>query len=275
MPDYEQLLESAHQNLVVLQNKLGDLNKLHQDIEELLKQPEILDKKFKEFVISNESLGGTVNKYLDDNNALFTTKISELSTQINEFRTEITRLVNTDFTKLFKDLQKIFIDQTRKDLESELTKFDAKSKELQTKINELKKEIDRLEKIDLEKHFDKLQKTLSEIFGAINSINLTLTSITQSLNIIVQTLGSIQATIGTSHKETQQFLITFSEATAKHLTEQDIEAKGNIEITERSIKSVIEQNGLLKKEIRTNRLIQFLGFGVILIILIYLVLKHL
>lgn len=151
--------------------------------------------------------------------------------------------------------------------------FTEKLSELSTKVKEFEKEIDRLEKIDLEKHFAKLQKTLSEIFGAINAINLTLTGIVQTLTGTVQTLGNIQTTLDTNHKEAKQFLNNFSEATEKHLTEQDKQAAKNVELLEGKIKSLSEQNDLLKKEIKTNRVIQLAGLTIIIAALIYIAIK--
>jgi ABC-type transporter Mla subunit MlaD len=281
MPDYEEIIKQSQANVKSLSDKLKDLDKLHQEIKALKEAaegiPETFNKKFQELVKLSEdytnTLGAANKNYLDGNNTLFTTKLSELSTKIKEFEKEITRLVNTDFTKLFKDLQKVFIDQTRADLAIELKRFEEKSKDLQTKIDELKKQIERLEKIDLEKHFDKLQKTLAEIFGAINAINLTLTNIIQTLTGIVQSLGTIQTTLDTNHKEAKQLLNTFSEATEKHLTDQDKQATKNVELLESKIKAVSEQNDLLWKEVKMNRIIQIIGLTIILIILIYVAVK--
>lgn len=254
MPDYEEIIKQSQANVKSLSEKLKDLDNLYQEIKALKEAaegiPKIFNDKFEELVKLSEdytnTLGATTKKYLDGNNTLFTTKLSEFSTKIKEFEKEITRLVSTDFTKLFKDLQKVFIDQTRDDLAKELKRFEEKSQDLQTKIGELEIQVERLEKINLEKHFDKLQKTLSEIFGAINSINLSLTSVTQNLNNIVQTLGAIQTSIDLNHRDTKQFINTFSETTAKHLTEQDIEAKKNVESLKGDIKLLIDDNAVLK-----------------------------
>jgi len=277
MPNYEEVIQQSQANIKSLSEKLKDLDKLHQDIKELIKQPEIFDAKYQQIVKLSEdytnTIGASTKKYLDGNNTLFTSKLNELSDKTKDLQKEISRLVNTDFTKLFQDLQKSFIDQTRKDLATELKKFEDKSTDLQTKIDELRKQVERLENIDLETHFDKLQKTLSEIFGAINAINLTLTAITQMLNNIVQSLGAIQNAIDTNHKETKQIISSFSDATAKHLSEQDSEAKRNTELLENKIKSLAEQNDLLKKEVKTNRIIQIVGLTIILIILIYVAVK--
>lgn len=281
MPDYEEIIKQSQANVKSLSEKLRDLDNLHQEIKALKEAaeeiPEIFNNKFQELVKLSEgytnTLGAATKSYLDGNNTLFTTKLSELSTKIKEFEKEITRLVNTDFTKLFKDLQKVFIDQTRADLATELKRFEEKSKDLQTKIDELKKQIERLEKIDLEKHFDRLQKTLSEIFGAINAINLTLTNIVQTLTGIVQSLGTIQTTLDTNHKEAKQLLTSFSETTEKHLTNQDNQATKNVELLESKLKSVSEQYELLRKEVKTNKIIQIVGLTIIVLILIYVVFK--
>ena len=271
MPDYEEIIKLSQANVKSLSDKLKDLEKLHQEIKALKEAaegiPEIFNKNFQELVKLSEdytnTLGSATKNYLDGNNTLFTTKLSELSTKLKEFEKEITRLVNTDFTKLFKDLQKVFIDQTRADLEKELKRFEDKSKDLQNKINELRKQVERIESIDLVFHFDKLQKTLAEIFGAINAINLTLTNIIQTLTGIVQSLGSIQNSIDTNHK-----------TTSKQLDELSIEGKNNTTLIENKIKGLADQNEILKKEIKTNKLIQFIGLGLTLIILIYLIYKR-
>ena len=277
MATLDEIIQQSEDNVKSLSAKLKDLDKLHQDIKELIKQPEIFDTKYQQIVKLSEeytnTLGAATKKYLDGNNNLFTANLNELSNKTKDLQKEISRLVNTDFTKLFQDLQKSFIDQTRTDLAIELKKFDDKSTDLQTKIDELRKQVERLERIDLEKHFDKLQKTLSEIFGAINAINLTLTNIVQTLTGIVQTLGNIQTTLDTNHKEAKQLLNSFSESTEKHLNDIDKQASKNVELLETKIKSLSEQNELLKKEVKTNRIIQMIGFVIVISILIYLIVK--
>jgi chromosome segregation ATPase len=240
MPNYEEVIQQSQENIKSLSEKLKDLDKLHQDIKELIKQPEIFDTKYQQIVKLSEeytnTLGAATKKYLDGNNTLFKANLNELSNKTKDLQKEISRLVNTDFTKLFQDLQKSFIDQTRKDLAIELKKFDDKSTDLQAKIDDLRKQVERLERIDLEKHFDKLQKTLSEIFGAINAINLTLTNIVQTLTGIVQTLGNIQTTLDTNHKEAKQLINNFSESTEKHLNDIDKQATKNVYLPPNNMK---------------------------------------
>lgn len=260
MPNYDEIIEQSQANVNSLSEKLKELDNLHQDIKELIKQPEVFDLKYQQILKLSEdyttSLGASTKMYLDGSNILFISKLNELSEKIVEFEMGISQLLNTDFTLLFKDLQVAFIDQTRKDIEVELRRFDEKSKDLQIKINALKIQVERLESVDLEKHFDKLQKTLSDIFNAINAINLTMTTITQSLSGIVQLLGDIKNSIGTNHKETHQLISTFKEETSHHLACQDNETKKNLEFLETKIKSLSEQNDGLLTKIRTNRIIR-------------------
>ena len=280
MPNYDEVIQQSQANVKSLSEKLKDLDKLYQDIIFLRDYskgiPNIFNTKFDEIVKLSTNytnvLGGATKTYLDGNNTLFTAKLSELSNKLKDFDKEVSRLINTDFNVLFKDLQKIFIDQTRKDLEIQLKRFEEKAKDLQTKNEALGKQVERLTKVDLEKGFDKLQKTLSDIFGSINSINQTLTVVTQTLNGIIQALGIIQTSIDANHKEIKQNINIFSESTAKHLTNQDQEAKSNYQLLETKINSILEQNDLLQKEIKTNRIIQIVGFTLTVIILIYIAL---
>jgi len=281
MPNYDEIIKQSQANVKSLSEKLNDLDKLYLEIKALKESaegiPAVFNNKFQEVVKLSESytntLGVSTKTYLDGNNTIFTTKLNELSTKIKEFDTEVKRLLNTDFTKLFKDLQKIFIDQTRDDLAKELKRFEEKAINLQTKIDDLKTQTERLEKVDLDKHFDKLQKTLSEIFGAVNAINSTLTNFIQTLTGIVQTLGTIQTSLDTNHKETKQTLKNLGEVSEKHLAEQDKQVSKNFELLEGKLKSVSEQNELLKKEVKTNRIIQIVGLTITLIVLIYLAVK--
>jgi len=278
MPNYEEIIQQSQANVKALSVKLKELDKLHEDINKLIQQPEIFEAIYQQIVKLSEdytnSLGASVKKYLDGNNSMFTEKLKEFSNRNSELQKEITRLINADFNKLFHDLQKAFIDQTRKDLAEELKKFDNKSQDLQKKIDELKQQVDRLERIDIDKHFDKLQKTLSDIFGAINGISITLTALTQTLAGIVQTLGAIQNTVDNNHREVKHVIGSFSEATSKHLRNQDNEAKRNVELLESKIKSLSDQNDLLKKEIKANRIILVVGLTINLIFLIYVAVKH-
>lgn len=281
MPNYDELIKQSQVNVNSLSEKLKELDYLYQDIIGLKAEvegiPEFFKDKFLEIIILSEqytnNLGIATKDYLDGNNTLFTLRLNELSILSEEFKIEINRLIKTDFYKLFEDLQNIFIEKSRKDLAIELDRLEEKSKNIQVKIDYLDQIIKRLEAIDLEKHFDKLQKTLSEIFGAINTINLTLLEIIQKLPGILQLLGTIQTNIDTNHNQTKQLLSSYNQIIKGHLIDQDNQATKNFELLERKINSVIDQNILIRKEGKSSRIIQIIGFTVIILILLYVAIK--
>lgn len=282
MPSLEELVFTAQIVVTELNKKLLQIEEIHQDIKRLRDSsssiPEQFNKKFKEIVdlTSNytNSLGGVTKTYLDGNNTLLTSKINELSNKIKEIEKEISRLVNIDFNKLFADLQKKIIDQTKAELAIELNKFDEKSKDLQNKINDLRKQVDRIESVDLVYHFDKLQKTLSDIFGAINAINLTLTGLTTSLNSVIQLLGQIQKTVEDKFKESNKLINNFNTETNSHLNQQDKKNNIEFEILKKEVATLSEQNINLKKEIKTNRIIQIVGLVITISLIIFFIIKH-
>ena len=57
------------------------------------------------------------------------------------------------------------------------------------------------------------------------------------------------------------------------VTDIEKQAIKNVELVESKIKSLSEQNELLKKAVKTNRIIQIVGFVIAISILIYLIVK--
>jgi len=310
MPDYDEILKKSELNVTALSKKLKELDRLYETIETILDSPKEFDVKLKEITKFSEDytslISDVTEKYINVSNALFIERLQELQLKIDKLKFELDRLEKTDFDVLFQNLQNSFIEKTRKDLEVELAKIDAKSVNLQQKIDELSTQIERIEKIDLEKHFDKLQKTLSDIFGAINSIYIPLTSLTQQIVGITQSLSNIQTTIDSNHvtakenlklfsesiserllvqdaiakknaesiesnhAETKETLKKINESISEKLLAQDANAKKNAEILEERMANLLENNNELKKEIRTNRIIQIVGISIILLLVLYL-----
>jgi len=194
----------------------------------------------------------------------------EIVTIITQLENQVVRLADTDYISLFGELQKIFIKNTSADLEIELKKFDEKSLNIQSKIDSLQKEVDRLDGIDLEKHFDNHQKKLSDIFGAVNSINLTLINITQSLSGIYQSLNSIESTINLNFNEINQQIISNSKIILIQLTQQNENSKKNVELFDNEISLLSKQNELLKRELKTNKIIQIIGFITVVFTIIFI-----
>lgn len=277
MPNYDELIKQSQKNVESLAQKLNDIDKLYNEITEIKESakgiPVLFEKKFQQIVSLSEeytkTLGISTKTYLDGNNTMIVDNLNGLKTLIDSFETEVVRLIETDFTSLFDDLQKAFIHKTKADIEIELKKFDEKVGSFQSAIDSLKKEVERLNGIDLEKLFDKHQKTLADIFGAINSINLTLTNITQGLSGIAQSISYIEASITSNFKETNQQIASFDKRISDQLEQQSETRKNTIKLFEEKISSLSNQNELLKKEINTNRIIQIIGFILVVIAIIY------
>lgn len=162
MPTLDEIIVKSETNVTSLSDKIKGLDKLHQHIESLTQQPEILAKQVQEIIASSKDysvdLKSIATNYLDGSYNLFEAKLNELNDRIVALRTETDRLLNTDFHVLFAGLQKEMIGQTRKDLEAELKKIDEKTTDFQSKIDQFKKEINRLIDTDFTVLFRELQK---------------------------------------------------------------------------------------------------------------------
>lgn len=166
MPNYEEIIQQSQKNVIALSEKIDELDKFHEDIKMLIKQPEIFEMKFQEIIMLTEDytnlLGKTTKTYLDGNNSLFSDNLKELSDKTNELQGEIGRLVGTDLEAQFQTLQLNFLEQTREDFSERLNEINHKSEDLQLKINEFRDQITRLENTDLERQFQSLQQIFLE-----------------------------------------------------------------------------------------------------------------
>jgi uncharacterized protein YukE len=259
----EEILRESQENVKKLNEKLKDIESLHNEIKESvslsLKNPIL----FKELA---EKLNESAELYLTGSNTIFDEKISEISNKISELGSEITRLVEVDFNALFKDLETKFLENSKEELSKELKKIDDKSNNIQTKIDDFGKEINRLSKIDLEEHFNKHQSKLSEVFISVNGINGVITSISQNLNKIIQNFGEVEQTLTKNQKETTKKLDDLSEVQIK--SQKELLEK--IKESDTKLNAVISQNDLLRKELDFNKKISFV---IILLVLIAIIIK--
>lgn len=261
----EEILRESQENVKKLNEKLKDIESLHNEIKESvslsLKNPVL----FKELA---EKLNNSAELYLTGNNTIFDQKIVEISSKINELGSEITRLVEVDFNVLFKDLETKFLENSKVEIGKELKKFEEKANNLQSKIDDLNKEINRLSKIDLDEHFNKHQNKLSEVFISINGINGILTTISQNINKIIQNFDDIEQTLSKNQKEISKGLDLVNENQEK--TKKELQSK--LEETDTKLNSIISQNELIKKELNFNKK---LNFTMVLLIVITLIISFL
>jgi uncharacterized protein YukE len=257
----EEILRESQENVKKLNDKLKDIESLHNEIKESvslsLKNPIL----FKELA---EKLNGSAELYLTGNNTIFDQKISEISNKTSELGSEINRLIEVDFNTLFKDLETKFLENSKEEINKELKKIDAKVNFFQTKINDLEHVIVKLAAIDLEEHFNRHQSKLSEVFISVNGINGVLSTISQNINKIIQNFGDIEQIISKNQKEINKNLeniIENQEKTTKELLNKIMES-------DTKLVSLMSQNETIKKELDFNKK---LGFAIILLVIITII----
>jgi hypothetical protein len=259
----EEILRESQENVKKLNEKLKDIESLHNEIKESvslsLKNPIL----FKELA---GKLNDTAELYLTGNNTMFDQKIVEISNKINELGSEITRLVEVDFNALFKDLEAKFLENSKVEIAKELKRFDEKAAIFQKKIDDLGEEITRLSKIDLEEHFNKHQNKLSEVFISINGINGILTNISQNINKIIQNFGDIEQTLSKNQKEINKGFDVVKENQEK--TTNDLLNK--LKESDTKLDAIVSQNKILKKELDfSNKL----NITIIVLVIVSIILK--
>ena len=244
----EEILRESQENVKKLNEKLKDIESLHNEIKESvslsLKNPILFKELAGKFSDSAEL-------YLTGN---------------NELGSEITRLVEVDFNVLFKDLETKFLENSKVEIGKELKKFEEKANNLQYKIDDLGKEITRLSKIDLEEHFSKHQNKLSEVFISVNGINGILTNISQNINKIIQNFGDIEQTLSKNQKEINKGFDVVKENQEKATND----LLNKLKETDSKLDAIVSQNELLKKELDFNKK---LNFAIIVLVIISIIIK--
>jgi len=262
----EDILRESQVNVKKLNEKLKDIEKLHNEIKESvslsLKNPVL----FKELALK---LNDSAELYLKGNNNLFDEKIEDISSKIGELGTEITRLIEVDFNILFNDLEKQFLENSINGFEKELVKFDKKANNIQIKIDDFGKEIMRLSEIDLEDHFNKHQNKLSEVFLAINGINNILSNISQNINKIIKNFGEIDETLYKHQKE----LIRKLDSVISAQQSDKNQVIAMIAASDVKINTIISENEILKKEVSTIKIINYALLVLVIVSIIILVTK--
>jgi hypothetical protein len=174
----------------------------------------------------------------------------------------------------------------RKDLQKDLKeKIDAIEKQLQLLLTELKDKAKQLSLVIEETK--KLEKGINDYILELRKINFPdrLDKIDNQISSINIGLGNLQTIIQRSQEKIEKgFEVTNQNITSgfsstndsiKYSQEKvtsDLATHTNSKTAE-IIKHLIEHNQLLKKEVKTNRIIQIVGFTIVLGVLIYLLTK--
>lgn len=202
-------------------------------------------EKLKDLQNELETVAAAV-KHIDDASKVAKTA-SEMLKKLPELINDLKALEEKHRQELLK-VHKDKIDVLEKQLQSLLTELKEKSKQLNQLIDETKK----------------LEKAISDYYSEIKRINFSerLDKIDNQISSINIGVGNVQTAIQNTQTKVdgvQSLVNSLSQAIDKKLS--DLENR------------VVTENAMLKKELKTNKIIQLIGFGLILIILIYLILK--
>jgi hypothetical protein len=274
----EEILRESQENVKKLNEKLKDIETLHNEIKESvnlsLKNPIL----FKELA---DKLNGSAELYLEGNNTIFEGKILEIANKIVVFSSEINRLVEFNLEDSFKTLENQFLKNSKNVINKELIKFDEKAEVIQTKINDFGLEITRLSQIDIEKHFNNHQGKLSEVFISVNGINGIITNISQNLNKISQNLGVIEQSISNNKRvllnsinNLQQNQDTVINKLSKNIQSNHQKTLTSLQESDNKLDSIISYNQSLKKDLKLNKIIGFVLIFLILVTLIMVLVKN-
>jgi hypothetical protein len=209
MPNYEEIIQQSQKNIRALSHKLIELDNFQENIEKLIKQPEILEDKFKQITkLASDytnTLGFSTKKYIEITDNLLSAKLVDLDKKTSALQKEITRLVDTDIADLFNGLQNAFLSQSKDSIESGLNQFENNTTKLlekhdglhaklildiKSKTDELHKEITRLTETDITNLFNDLKKAFIE--QASKDLSVELNKIDEKTEVLQTVIEGIQ-----------------------------------------------------------------------------------
>lgn len=166
-------------------------------------------------------------------------------------------------------------EKHRKDLQKDLKeKIDAIEKQLQSLLTELKDKAKQVSQVIDETK--KLEKAINDYIVELRKINFPerLDKIDNQISSINIGVGNLQTSIQRSQEKIEK---GFDE-TNQNLRNGFSSVNDNIKHSQEKvmaeiIKHLIEDNDLLKKEVKTNRIVQIVGLTIILIIVLYVAFK--
>jgi len=201
--------------------------------------------KLKDLQSELETVAAAV-KHIDDASKVAKTA-SEILKKLPELINDLKALEEKHRQELL-DVHKDKIDVLEKQLQSLLIELKEKSKQLNQLIDETQK----------------LEKTISDYYSEIRRINFPerLDKIDNQISSINIGVGNLQTAI--QNTQTKVDVVQSSVNSLSQSIDKKFYDLENVALSE---------NAILKKKIKTNRIIQFIGFGLTLGILIYLIFK--
>jgi hypothetical protein len=278
---YESVIKKSQENLELLGQKLLELTGLRDELiekgEAILQEAtnakdaaaaiplEFQNKFDKISKVSKEYLevvGQSTEKYLEGNNALFTSKLNKLHEKTVKIGYEITRLQKIDPTDIFESHSKVLLKNVKNEFNADLKELDKNNTLLRERSGELKGEINRLKSVDLQANFDQHQKTLSDIFGAMNSVSGNISSLLQAQNnLLSSVIDQSKATVRLDRSQSEMH-------EKLNLLKEDFE-NNNSTVLEK----IDEYNTLQGSSLKVLKIQSFIQLLLILILVIIYIIK--
>jgi hypothetical protein len=278
---YESVIKKSQENLELLGQKLLELTGLRDELiekgEAILQEAtnakdaaaaiplEFQNKFDKISKVSKEYLevvGQSTEKYLEGNNALFTSKLNKLHEKTVKIGYEITRLQKIDPTDIFESHSKVLLKNVKNEFNADLKELDKNNTLLRERSGELKGEINRLKSVDLQANFDQHQKTLSDIFGAMNSVSGNISSLLQAQNnLLSSVIDQSKATVRLDRSQSEMH-------EKLNLLKEDFENNNST-----MLEKIDEYNTLQGSSLKVLKIQSFIQLLLILILVIIYIIK--
>jgi hypothetical protein len=278
---YESVIKKSQENLELLGTKLLELTGLRDELiekgEAILQEAtnakdaaaaiplEFQNKFDKISKVSKEYLevvGQSTEKYLEGNNALFTSKLNKLHEKTVKIGHEITRLQKIDPTDIFESHSKVLLKNVKNEFNADLKELDKNNTLLRERSGELKGEINRLKSVDLQANFDQHQKTLSDIFGAMNSVSGNISSLLQAQNnLLSSVIDQSKATVRLDRSQSEMH-------EKLNLLKEDFENNNST-----MLEKIDEYNTLQGSSLKVLKIQSFIQLLLILILVIIYIIK--
>jgi hypothetical protein len=278
---YESVIKKSQENLELLGTKLLELTGLRDELiekgEAILQEAtnakdaaaaiplEFQNKFDKISKVSKEYLevvGQSTEKYLEGNNALFTSKLNKLHEKTVKIGYEITRLQKIDPTDIFESHSKVLLKNVKNEFNADLKELDKNNTLLRERSGELKGEINRLKSVDLQANFDQHQKTLSDIFGAMNSVSGNISSLLQAQNnLLSSVIDQSKATVRLDRSQSEMH-------EKLNLLKEDFENNNST-----MLEKIDEYNTLQGSSLKVLKIQSFIQLLLILILVIIYIIK--
>jgi chromosome segregation ATPase len=193
--------------------------------------------------------------------------LNDLKALEEKFRHELIKVHKDKVVALEKLLQVLLSELEVKS--NQLTLLIDETKKLGKSISDYYSEI---KKINFPERLDKIDNQISSINIGVGNLQTAIQETQRRIETGFEaTIQNIKKEFEFANENILQTRINIIYELTTHINTKSNEFEQHLVIQDEKIKFVSDQNEKLKKEVKANRIIQIIGFAVIIIILIYVV----